>query len=139
MVLAYAPMSSRLLVLGGALSVAAVVVAQGAAKSQTTAPPAIIPIKITMTDTTFIVTPKSAPRAAFGRFILTNRGKKAHAFTLGSAKRGIGIQTGFTKLLKPDQQAILVLFLDYRGTIAYRGSLPADRNKTRMKGFFRIF
>ena len=139
MVLAYVAMSSRLLVLGGALSVAAVVVAQGAAKSQTTAPPAIIPIKITMTDTAFSVTPKSAPRAAFGRFILTNRGKKAHAFTLGSEKRGIGIQTGFTKMLKPDQQAILVLFLDYRGRIAYRGSLPADRNKTRMKGFIRIF
>jgi len=114
-------------------------VAQGAAKPQTTAPPAIIPIKITMTDTAFNVSPKSAPRAAFGRFILTNRGKKPHAFTLGSTKRGIGIQTGFTKVLKPDEQAILVLFLDYRGTIAYRGSLPADRDKARMKGLFRIF
>lgn len=132
-------MNARLLVLGAMLCAAAVVVAQGAARPQTTAPPAIIPIKVTMTDSAFHVSPKSAPRAAFGRFILTNRGTKPHAFTLGSTKRGIGIQTGFTKMLKPDEQAILVLFLDYRGSIAYHGSLPADRNKTRMKGLFRIF
>lgn len=131
--------SRRLFVLGGALCTAAVVVAHGAAQPSTTAPPAIIPIKVTMTDSAFHVTPKSAPRAAFGRFILTNRGTKPHAFTLGSAKAGLGIQTGFTKVLKPDEQAILVLFLDYRGTISYHASLPADKGKPRMKGFFKIF
>ena len=58
---------------------------------------------------------------------------------LGHERRGTGMQTGFTKALKPSQQSVLILFLDYRGEIPYRSILPADLNKPRMKGIFTIF
>ena len=73
-----------------------------------------------------------------GRFILVNVGKKPHTFVLGHERRGTGVQTGFKKALKPSQQSVLILFLDFRGEIPYRATLPADRNKPRMKGIFRI-
>lgn len=112
--------------------------AQGLTRPSTTAPPEVITIKITMTDTSFRVSPKSAPRGDIGRFILVNRGKKAHAFALGHLKHGTGSQTGFTRTMRPGQQAVLILFLDYRGLLPYRGTLPHDRNLAAMKGTFKI-
>jgi hypothetical protein len=126
-------------VLAGACTAAAVAVAQGAAQTATTAPPVVVPVKITMTDTAFHMSPKSAVRGAVARFILVNRGTKPHTFVLGNTKAGTGRQTGFTKTLKPSEQSILVLFLDFRGLIPYRGGLPADRSKPGMKGVFKIF
>ena len=73
-----------------------------------------------------------------GRFILVNTGKKPHTFVLGHERRGTGTQTGFTKSLKPHQQSILILFLDFRGSLPYRATLPADRSKPAMQGTFRI-
>ena len=99
----------------------------------------MVEIKITMTDSAFQVSPKAAPRAAYGHFYLANRGTKPHAFTFGSIKPRSGTQAGFTKTLRPGTRAEVYLFLDYRGAVAYRGSLPADRAKTRMKGVFRIY
>jgi hypothetical protein len=122
-----------------AVSAAALVpVTQSGAQLDTTAPPEVVTVKITMTDMAFRVGPKAAPRGAIGRFILVNRGKKAHTFALGHLKHGSGSQTGFTKSLKPGQQLVLILFLDYRGKLPYRGTLPADRTKPAMQGTFHI-
>jgi hypothetical protein len=95
-------------------------------------------VKVTITDTRIGVTPKVAQRGDYARFILLNVGKKPHTFTLGGTQHGTGVQTGFSKLLKPKEQKILLLFLDYRGQIAYRGTLPADRSLPGMKGVFTI-
>ena len=34
--------------------------------------------------------------------------------------------------MKPSQQTILLLFLDYHGPVPYRATLPADRGKPRL-------
>lgn len=122
----------------GVAAVALAPAAQSLSRPSTTAPPEVISVKITMTDTAFHVTPKSAPRGDIGRFILVNRGKKSHTFALGHLQHGTGTQTGFTRTMKPGQQAVLILFLDYRGLLPYRGTLPHDRALAAMKGTFRI-
>jgi hypothetical protein len=118
-----------------AISAAAFVPA--AQSPATTAPPEIVTVKITMTDTAFSVSPKAAPRGDMARFILVNRGKRAHTFALGHTKRATGTQTGFTHTLNPSQQHVLILFLDYRGVLPYRGTMPADQ-KPAMQGTFKI-
>ena len=120
-------------------AVALVPAAQISAQPRTTAPPPVVTIKIMITDTAIKLSPKRAQRGAMGRFILLNLGKKPHAFTLGHERRGTGTQTGFSRLVKPGGQDILILFLDYRGTLPYLGSLAADRSKPRMRGTFTIF
>jgi hypothetical protein len=133
----------RLFTLAALAAVALVPAAQGAAPQRfggprTTAPPPVVDIKVTITDTRIGLTPKGAQRGDYARFILLNVGKKPHTFTLGGTKHGTGVQTGFSRLLKPKEQKILLLFLDYRGRIAYRGTLPADRSLPGMKGVFTI-
>lgn len=95
-------------------------------------------IKVTITDVGVSISPKLAQRGSMGRFILVNKGKKPHTFVLGHERRGTGVQTGFKKALKPSEQSVLILFLDFRGAIPYHSPLPADRNKPRMRGIFRI-
>jgi len=129
---------SRLLALAAVSAVALVPAAQSADRPQTTAPPPVSNIKIIITDTGITVSPKLAQRGSMGRFILVNRGKKPHTFVLGHERRGTGVQTGFKKALKPNQQSVLILFLDFRGAIPYHSPLPADRSKPRMQGIFRI-
>jgi hypothetical protein len=99
----------------------------------TTAPPPVVDVRVTITDSAIRMSPKGAFRGDFARFILVNAGKKPHTFTFGGAKRGAGVQTGFTQPLKPRQQKILLLFLDYRGRIAYY-----DRANPTRKGIFTI-
>jgi hypothetical protein len=115
-----------------------VVGAHAAAGPQTTAPPPVVDIRVTITDRAVKMTPNSAYRGDYARFTLINTGKKAHTLAFGHGKRGTGVQTGFTAALKPSQQKILLLFLDYRGKVPYAGTLPADRTKARMKGSFTI-
>ena len=112
--------------------------AQSADQPQTTAPPPVSNIKIIITDAGIKVSPKFAQRGSMGRFILVNTGKKPHTFVLGHERRGTGVQTGFKKALKPNQQSVLILFLDFRGAIPYHAPLPADKSKPAMKGIFRI-
>ena len=131
-------MKSRLFALAAVSIVALVPAAQSAVQPRTTAPPPVANIKITITDTAIRMSPKIAQRGTIARFILVNIGKKPHTFVLGHERRATGTQTGFTKALKPSQQSILILFLDYRGPIPYLGSLPADRTKPLMKGIFRV-
>jgi len=119
-------------------AVALVPAAQSALQPQTTAPPPVSNIKVTITDTGVTISPKLAQRGSMGRFILINRGKKPHTFVLGHERRGTGVQTGFKKALKPSEQSVLILFLDFRGAIPYHSPLPADKTKPRMQGIFRI-
>jgi hypothetical protein len=119
-------------------TVSLVPAAQGVAGPLTTAPPAVTTVRITMTDAAFRVGPRSAPRGNLCRFILVNRGKKAHTFVLGHTERGTRSQAGFTRTLKPGRQVVVLRFLDVRGALAYRGTLPVDRVKESMQGTFRI-
>ncbi len=112
--------------------------AQSSASPQTTAPPPLVDVKVTITDAAIRMTPKRAFRGDYARFVIVNVGKRAHTFTFGGKKRGAGVQTGFSQPLKPRQQKILLLFLDYRGGVPYYGSLAADRVKPGMKGVFTI-
>jgi hypothetical protein len=113
--------------------------AQGWAQPQTTRPTTVVNIKITLTDSEFRVSPKVVPRGALGRFLLTNQGTKAHAYTLTRITTANGTtQKGFTKTLRPGQRGIVLHYFDYRGRIAYRSSLPHDRSKTGMRGFIRV-
>ncbi|MDX6476638.1 MAG: Cupredoxin-like domain [Gaiellaceae bacterium] len=105
---------------------------------QTTAPPEVVTIKIMISDNAIHLSPKAAPRGDMARFILVNSGKKPHTFSLGHQHRQTGSQTGFVRSLAPGAQHVLILFLDYRGTLPYLGTLPADRTKPAMKGTFKI-
>ena len=124
-------MRVRLFALCALSALALLGVAQRA--QSTTAPPPVVDVRVTITDSAIRMSPKGAFRGDFARFILVNAGKKPHTFTFGGAKRGAGVQTGFTQLLKPRQQKILLLFLDYRGRITYY-----DRANPTMKGIFTI-
>jgi hypothetical protein len=131
--------NTRSVVLAAALVACLVPAAHAArASSRTTAPPPVVDIKVKISDAGIVFSPKKAVRGAYGRFILLNVGKKSHSISLGAAKRGAGVQTGFHKFLKPSEQKVLLLFLDYRGPVYYRATLPSDRGKPRMKGVFRI-
>jgi hypothetical protein len=110
----------------------------GSARPQTTAPPPVVDIKVTITDRAITMRPKKAFRGDYARFILVNLGSKPHTFSFGAKKRGTGVQTGFVKPLKPKEQKILLLFLDYRGPVAYSSILAADRAKAAMRGVFTI-
>ena len=111
---------------------------QSSAHPETTDPPPVADIQVKITDTRISVNPSSAERGAYARFIVRNVGTKPHSFTLGTAKRGTGSQTGFSRTVKPKAQKILLLYLDYRGRLPYYSSLPADRSKPGMKGTFTI-
>jgi hypothetical protein len=130
---------SRLVALVAAGAVALVLAALSSAQPRTTAPPPVVTIKITITDSRIAISPKRAQRGSMARFILLNVGKKPHTFKLGHERRGTATQTGFTYALKPGAQHILIYYLDYRGKLPYFGSLPADLSKPGMKGIFTIF
>jgi hypothetical protein len=127
-----------LVALTAAVTVALVPGAQSAVRPGTTAPPEVVAVKITITDARVHMSPRRAQRGAVARFILVNTGKKPHTFALGHLRHGTGTQTGFVKSLKPNEQSILILFLDYRGKLPYLCTLPADRSKPGMKGTFTI-
>ena len=129
---------SRLLALAAVSSVALAPAARSADRPHTTAPPPLSTIKVVITDSAITVSPKRVRRGSMGRFILVNTGKKPHTFVLGHERRGTGVQTGFKKALKPNQQSVLILFLDFRGAIPYHSPLPADKSNPRMQGIFRI-
>jgi hypothetical protein len=108
------------------------------ARPQTTAPTVFYNIHVTLTNTRIVLDKHSAPRGTYARFIIRNLDTRPHNFTLGTARRGTGHQSGFSRTLKPHQKQILLLFLDYRGPIQYSGGLAADRSKPGMKGVFTI-
>ena len=122
-----------------AAAIAAVPAAQSSGQPETTAPPPIVTIKVTITDSRIALHPKRGQRGNMAQFVLLNLGKRPHTFKLGHEQRGTGRQTGFTQALKPQQQSVHIFYLDYRGKLPYLGSLPADRSKPGMRGVFTIF
>jgi hypothetical protein len=107
-------------------------------RPRTTEPPAVWDVHVTLTDTRIGLGRKSAPRGDVARFIMRNVGTRPHSFTLGTAARGTGVQTGFSHTLKPKQLKIVFLFLDYRGQLRYFSKVPADRSKPGMQGVFTV-
>src|SRR5579872_1962746 len=95
------------------------VAAPALAHPWTTNSPAILTVKVTITDGAIKVQPNSAPRGTNATFILTNRGKTTKKWVLGNATRGVGKKIGFASVLAPDQQKSVVMFLDYRGALPY--------------------
>ena len=132
-------MKRRLFALAATSAVVLAPAAQGSFGPQTTAPPPVVTIKVTITDSKIAMIPKRAQRGVMARFILVNLGKQPHTFKLGHERHGTATQTGFTKALKPSAQQILIYYLDYRGRLPYLSPLPADRSKPGMKGIFTIF
>lgn len=129
-------MKSRILALAALSTVAFVPAALG--RPLTTAPDVFVDITVKLTDSRISVNPHGANRGDEARFIIRNTGTKPHAFTLGSTQRGLGVQTGFSRTLKPREQKILLLFLNYRGELKYYSKLKHDLGKPGMTGIFRI-
>jgi hypothetical protein len=135
----FAGVRTRLVVLGIASTVALIPAAQSLAKPGTTAPPPVVDVKVSITDSRFGVSPRRARRGSLARFILVNLGKKPHTFALGHERRGTGSQTGFTTAVPAGAQKVHIIFLDYRGKLPYSPALAADRGKSGMKGSFTIY
>jgi hypothetical protein len=140
-VLPYRRVTARLLTLGLLTSIAVLLAAaQGAARPTTTEPTEIIDVNVTLRDTGITVSPNAGERGTASRFIVRNRGKKPHTFTVGHDKVVVLHKAGLsTGIIRPGSRArILLLFLDYRGKLQYRSIAPADKRNPRMKGFFTI-
>lgn len=106
------------------------------ARSGTTNAPAILTVKVTLTDSKISMTPNHAARGSTVTFILTNRGKKKHTFAFGAAKPRLGLQ-GFARTLASNQQATVVLFLGFRGVLKYTLRVPKS-TASIARGSFRI-
>ena len=124
--------------LAAASVTALVVAAPGFARPQTTNTPQMLMVKVTITDNTITMKPAIAQRGSNALFILSNHGTKPHTLILGDAERGLGKKIGFTTTLGPDEQRTIVMFLDYRGKLAYSSGEKADARKSGMKGTFKI-
>ena len=139
--LPYRRMTARFVTLGLLASLAVLLpAAQSAARPTTTEPTEIIDVNVTLRDTGITVNPKVGERGTASRFIVRNRGKKPHSFTVGHDKVVVLHKAGLsTGIIRPGSRArILLLFLDYRGKLQYRSIAPADKNNPRMRGFFTI-
>jgi hypothetical protein len=123
----------------GALIIPGAVAVRADARPNTTVPDVFLPIHVTVTDSRISLDRKSGHRGDEVRFTIRNAGTKTHNFTLGTtAKRGIGSQVGFSTTLKPKQEKVFLLFLDYRGSLPYRSIVKADLKKPGMRGIFKI-
>jgi hypothetical protein len=103
------------------------IVAPSFGRPDTTNAPALLAVKVTITDRSIALHPNHAARGSTVTFILTNRGTKPHTFVIGDAKRGPGHTQGFVRTLKPNQQLSIVMYLDVRGVLKYvnrSGSTP---------------
>ncbi len=130
-------MKARFLVGGcGALCIALAIAAPVLARSRTTNAPAIMTVKVTLTDRNASLTPNHAARGSTVTFILTNRGKKRHTFVFGGAKRRVGTQ-GFSRTLAPNGQSTVVMYLDFRGVLKYVLGVPKSTTAVA-HGAFRV-
>ena len=111
-----------------------VTVAPSFGRSVTTNAPALLSVKVTITDHSIVLHPNHAARGSTVTFILTNRGTKTHTFVIGDVKRGPGHTQGFGRTLKPNQQFSIVMYLDVRGVMTYSsrsGSTPVATGSFR--------
>lgn len=125
----------RALHLAGACAVSLVIAGPAVGRPSTTNEPAIITVKVTITDAKIAMSPSHAARGSTVTFILTNRGKKTHTFVIGDVKRGPGRGEGFKQTLHPDQQFTKVMYLDYRGAMKF---YTRSGSTTNAHGTFRI-
>jgi hypothetical protein len=134
----------RFWVFGVAVLAAALVVpgalgtTRGAARPDTTVPEVFLPVYVTITDARISLNRKTAHRGDEVRFTIRNTGKKIHSFSLGDKKHSLGRQVGFSATLKPREEKVFLLYLDYRGELPYRSTIKADLKIARMRGIFRI-
>ncbi len=136
-------MTFRSLFLATLLAAALVPAAHGSVRTSgaqplTTTPDVFVTIHVTITDSRISLDRRSASRGDEARFVIRNVGKLAHTFTLGTKRFGTGTQTGFHSALKPRQEKLVLLFLDYRGPLPYRSTMRHDLGKPGMKGTFKI-
>jgi hypothetical protein len=117
---------------------ALLLVAGAHARPLTTTPSATLDVHVTITNTRIVLDPHNAARGVEARFVIKNRGTKAHNFTLNGKTTPTGVRQAFSRTLKPQQRVIVPIFLDRRARIPYFDSLRADRSKPGMKGFFVI-
>lgn len=110
---------TRTVLAAAALAVALGTAGSASGRPDTTNAPAIFTSKVTIRDAGMSVTPNHAVRGSTVTFILTNRGRKAHTFVIGSAGGAGKGHLGFKQLLKPSQQFTKVMFLDYRGIMPF--------------------
>jgi hypothetical protein len=128
-------MKGRLLIGGcGALCISLAIAGPVLARSRTTNAPAIMTVKVTLTDRNASLTPNHAARGSTVTFILTNRGKKRHTFVFGA--RRVGTQ-GFARTLAPNGQSRVVMFLDFRGVLKYALGVPKSTT-TIAHGAFHV-
>lgn len=125
-------MSLRVL---AAVSAALLFAGAAHAQPQTTAPTSVRKIHVTITDSRITLSPHDVPRGVVGRFVITNVGTKPHNFTL---EAGTVATPLLTQTLAPHKQAVVPLFLDYRGKVRYLDRLAADREKPGMRGIFVV-
>ncbi len=138
-------MKSRSLPLAVVLAVAFVSAAHATVRTnspaspQTTDPTEIVTVQVKITDARIALSPSSTPRGNYARFVVRNVGTRIHNFTLGKqTTRATGEQAGFTQTVKPRQQRILLIYLDYRGKLPYYTRIKSDLNKPGMRGIFTI-
>ena len=129
----------RIFALAALATVALVPAAHGTLLTpRTTAPDVFVTVQVKITDARITVSPRVAYRGDEGRFIITNVGKRAHTFTLGSQRKTGVLCCAFSRKVMPGRQTVLLVFLDYRGPLPYRSILPADRPLPGMHGTFTI-
>jgi hypothetical protein len=137
-------MKTRSLSIAALLAAALVPAAQGTVRTsrggqpQTTEPTVFVTIHVTITDSRITLDRHTASRGDEARFVIRNLGTKVHGFSLGTTKYGSGTQTAFSRTLKPKEQKLILIFLDYRGHLPYRSHVKLDLAKPGMKGIFRI-
>jgi ribosomal protein S9 len=105
----------------------------------TTEPVEEVDVYVTIRDSGITLSRKEAVRGAVARFIVHNLGKKPHSFELGKGNV-TAVRTGLsTRVMRPKSRVkILLVFLDFRGALPYRSTVPADARNPRMRGVFTI-
>ena len=115
--------------------VALAIAAPAFGRPETTNEPAMFFVKGTMTDRSVSLRPNHAARGSIVTFVITNRGRRTHRFVIGDVKRGPGYGEGFARTLRPDQQATIVMYLNYRGVLKYVDQLGS---RAVARGVFTI-
>ena len=130
-----APMATRVITVVVACLLSLSFAASASARPQTTNAPAIVTIRVTVTDNAIIMKPKSAVRGSTAIFLFSNHTTKPHTLVIGDTGRGVGKTIGFATKLVPNGQQRVVMFLDYRGSLPY---FSRNSPKSSFKGVFRI-
>jgi hypothetical protein len=125
--------ASAIAVAAAALSL--VLAAPSLARPQTTNAPAIVTIRVTVTDSAILMKPKFAVRGSTAIFLFSNHTTKSHTLVIGDTGRGAGKTIGFATKIAPNGQQRIVMFLDYRGALPY---FSRNSPKPSFKGIFRI-